>query len=125
MFKPLNPLKSKMESWSSKDALDLDLELFEAAKEMNNNYKEESSDSESEEELAKRNLRPRSNRARSPVRVKKEKKSEVRPEDTKRTITCKSCLIPYTYFTDQVAETPEKCRDCKRKAFLKVLQSAK
>ena len=116
-----------MESWSSKDALDLDLELFEAAKEMNNNnnYKEESSDSESEEELAKRNLRPRSNRARSPVRVKKEKKSEVRPEDKKKTITCKSCLIPYTYFTDQVAETPEKCRDCRRKAFLKVLQSAK
>ena len=113
-----------MESWSSKDALDLDLELFEAAKEMNNNI-EESSDSESEEELAKRNLRPRSNRTKSPRRVKKEKKSEVRPEDTKRTITCKSCLIPYTYFTDQVAETPEKCRDCRRKAFLKVLQSAK
>ena len=48
-----------------------------------------------------------------------------RPEDTKRTITCRDCLIPYTYFPDQVAGTPEKCRDCKRRAFLEVLQSAK
>ena len=108
------------------------MEMFETVRETNpdtdknNNCQEEEDSSDSDSDFEeRRNLRRRPNRPRFPRRVKKEKKSEVRAEDTRRTITCKSCLIPYTYFTDQVAETPEKCRDCKRKAFLKVLQSAK
>ena len=47
------------------------------------------------------------------------------PKNTKKYITCKVCQFRYAYFADQVDGTPEKCRDCKRKAFLEVLQKAK
>ena len=48
------------------------------------------------------------------------------PKNTKKYITCEVCLIRYAYFADQEDGTPpEKCRDCKRKAFLEVLQKAK
>ena len=42
----------------------------------------------------------------------------------KRTITCEGCRMSYTYnTTEEDAETVRKCNDCRRKSFLKVLES--